>query len=87
LWHDSATLLIRWNYYYNRFLGILLFALLSIAVTYPFLELTSLANSVLSAASLHGTINALWPLTVAVSRSPLSQREVILGLGALGIAT
>ncbi len=87
LWHASATLLIGWNYYYNRFLGILLFTLLSIATTYPFLELTSLANSVLPAASLHGTINALWPLTVAASRLPPSQREVILGLGALGIAT
>jgi len=86
LWHASAILLLGFNYRYNRLLGVLLFTLLTTAVTYPHLVFTSKARSVLPASSLHGALNAVWPLTLLATRLPREQRELLLGLGVLGIA-
>ncbi|MEM1915587.1 MAG: hypothetical protein QXG90_08130 [Candidatus Nezhaarchaeales archaeon] len=61
--------------------------MLSIATTFPHLLLVTASGSVIPAASLHGAINALWGLTIAASNLPLEQREVLLGLGVLGIIT
>jgi len=83
LWHASATLLLGYNYYYNRWLGVPLFTAFTTALTYPLLLFAK--NGVLPAASLHGALNALWPLTVAASYLPPEARELYLGIGALGI--
>jgi len=83
LWHASATLLLGYNYYYNRWLGVPLFTAFTIALTYPLLLFAK--NSVLPAASLHGAVNVLWPLTLAASYLPPEARELYLGIGALGI--
>jgi hypothetical protein len=85
LWHASAILLLGYNYTYNRLLGVLLFTLLAIALTYPHLVFTSRTKSVIPASSLHGAVNAIWPLTLLATRLPVEQREILLGLGVLGI--
>ncbi len=87
LWHAPATILLGYNYQINRYLGLTLFTLLTTALTYPHLRVTTTANSVLPAASLHGTVNALWSLTVLASNLPTEQKEIFLGLGVLGIIT
>jgi membrane protease YdiL (CAAX protease family) len=87
LWHAPAVLLLGYNYSYSRLLGVPLFTALTVALTYPHLVVVSRARSVLPACSLHGALNALWPLTVVATRLPAEQREVLLGLGALGILT
>jgi len=85
LWHATAILLLGYNYTYNRILGVLLFTVLTITLTYPQLVVTSRARSILPACSLHGALNALWPLTLVATRLPVEQRELLLGLGVLGI--
>jgi hypothetical protein len=85
LWHASAILLLGFNYVYNRLLGVLLFTLLAIILTYPHLMFTSKARSVLPAGSLHGAVNAIWSLTLLATRLPREQREILLGLGVFGI--
>jgi len=87
LWHASAIILLGHNYQVNRYLGVLLFTLLTTAFTYPHLLVTRVGKSVLPVASLHGAINALWNLTMVASSLPLREREVLGGLGAIGIAT
>lgn len=87
LWHASAIILLGYNYQVNRYLGVLLFTLLTTVFTLPHLLVTRVGKSVLPAASLHGAINALWGLTIVASSLPLSEREVLGGLGALGIAS
>lgn len=86
LWHAPATLLLGYNYYVNRIPGVAVFTLIAVASTYLHLVVTSIAESVLPAASLHGTVNALWGLTILASRLPQEQRELLTGLGALGLA-
>jgi len=85
LWHAPAILLLGYNYPHGRALGVLLFTLLTVAITYPHLVVTSRARSVLPACSLHGAINALWPLTSLATKLPAEQRELLLGLGLLGV--
>ncbi len=87
LWHSSAILLLGYNYSVNRVLGVLLFTLYAIVVSYPHLLITSAADSVIPASSLHGAVNALWGLTIVASNLSIELREVLLGLGVLGIAT
>lgn len=87
LWHASATALLGHNYQVNRLLGIILFTLLTTAITFPHLLLVTLSDSVIPASALHGAFNALWGLTIVASSLPLEQKEVFLGLGVLGIAT
>jgi len=87
LWHAPATILLGYNYQINRYLGVALFTLLTIALTYPHLLITTTASSVLPAASLHGAVNALWSLTTLASNLPTEQKEIYLGLGILGITT
>ena len=87
LWHASAILLLGYNYYYNRWLGVPLFTAFTTALTYPLLLFAKASNSVLPAASLHGAVNALWPLTLAASYLSPEARELYLGIGALGIVT
>ncbi|MEM2214791.1 MAG: CPBP family intramembrane glutamic endopeptidase [Candidatus Nezhaarchaeales archaeon] len=87
LWHASAIAILGYDYPINRLLGIALFTMLTIATTFPHLLLVTVSSSIIPAASLHGAINALWSLTVVASNLPLEQREVLLGLGAIGIIT
>mgnify|MGYP001772625914 CR=1 FL=1 len=85
LWHAPAILLLGYNYQANRLPGVLLFTLLCISLTYPLLLLRSHSGSLLPAASLHGAFNALWPLTLIATTLPADKREILLGLGVLGI--
>ena len=87
LWHASAIILLGHNYVINRYLGVLLFTLLTTALTYPYLAITRAAGSVLPASSLHGSVNALWGLTIVASNLPAEQKEIFLGLGLFGIVT
>ena len=85
LWHAPAVVLLGYNYPHSRALGVLVFTALTVALTYPHLVVTSKARSVLPACSLHGAINALWPLASLATRLPAEQRELLLGQGLLGI--
>jgi len=85
LWHAPAILLMGYNYAYNRLLGVLLFTALTVVITYPHLYVTGNSGSLWPPSSLHGGINALWNLTLIASRLPMEQREILLGLGAIGI--
>lgn len=85
-WHTSATLLLGHNYIVNREIGsLLLFPLLTLATTYAYLQLVRKSNSVIPAASLHGTFNALWGFTLEVGPLSQSEKELYLGLGVLGL--
>ncbi|MCS7112017.1 MAG: CPBP family intramembrane glutamic endopeptidase [Ignisphaera sp.] len=86
LWHSPAILLLGYNYSINRVLGVALFTLCTIALSYPHLIVTTVTGSVLPASSLHGAVNALWGLTIIASDLPMELKEVWLGLGLLGIA-
>jgi len=46
--------------------------------TYILLVFTSITDSILPAASFHGTFNALWNLTIATSAGPIDQVENLL---------
>lgn len=87
LWHASSIVLLGYNYQVNRLLGVALFTLLAIAITFPHLLLVTKSGSIIPASSLHGAFNALWGLTVVATNLLLEQREVFLGLGLLGITT
>lgn len=88
LWHASSIILLGHNYQVNRVAGIVLFTVLTILFTYPQLLMTDRAGkSVLPASSLHGTINAVWGLTVIATRLPKELGEIVLGLGFTGIAS
>lgn len=86
LWHASSIIVLGHNYQVNRSLGVALFTLLAIAITFPHLLIVTTSGSVIPASSLHGAFNAIWSLTMS-SNLPLEQREVLLGLGVLGIVT
>jgi hypothetical protein len=78
IWHAPAILLLGHNYPENRVLGIALFTLFAISFTPLHVLVRKVSSSVLPAASLHGSMNAIWGLTLLVSSVP---REV----GGLGI--
>ncbi|MEM3757288.1 MAG: CPBP family intramembrane glutamic endopeptidase [Candidatus Bathyarchaeia archaeon] len=87
LWHSPATILLGYNYQVNRLIGMFLFTILAILFTYPQILITSRAEgSVLPASSLHGAINSIWGLTLVASRALSETREILLGLGFMGIA-
>jgi len=86
-WHSSAILLLGYNYTVNRYIGVVLFTLCAIALTYPHLLVSKETYSVVPAASLHGAINALWGLTVVASNLSIELKEILLGLGLLGIVS
>jgi len=86
-WHSSAILLLGYNYTVNRYIGVVLFTLYAIALTYPHLLVSKETSSVIPAASLHGAVNALWGLTILASNLSIELREVLLGLGLLGIVS
>uniref|UniRef100_A0A7C5XGS2 CPBP family intramembrane metalloprotease n=1 Tax=Ignisphaera aggregans TaxID=334771 RepID=A0A7C5XGS2_9CREN len=86
-WHSSATLLLGYNYTVNRYIGVMLFTLYAMALTYPHLLVSKETGSVMPAASLHGAVNALWGLTIVASNLSIELREVLLGLGLLGIVS
>jgi len=85
LWHAPAVVLLGYNYPHSRALGVPVFTALTVALTYPHLVVTSKARSILPACSLHGAINALWPLASLATRLPAEQRELLLGQGLLGV--
>ena len=86
-WHTSAIVLLGFQYTVTRYLGVVLFTLYTIALSYPHLLVTTTTGSVIPAASLHGAVNAIWYITVLASNLPEEQRELFLGLGLLGIVT
>lgn len=87
-WHTSATFFIGHNYLVNREVGgLLLFPLFTLTTTYAYLYFVRKSNSVIPAASLHGTFNALWGFTLEVASIPQNEKELYLGLGILGIIT
>jgi len=82
-WHASAIILLGHNYPDNRFAGVFLFIVFTISATLPHIFVRSISSSVLPAASLHGSINAVWGLTILTTDLP---REVA-GLGPIAYAS
>jgi len=82
-WHASAIILLGHNYPDNRLAGVFLFAIFTISTTMPHIFVRKLSSSVLPAASLHGSINAVWGLTIITTELP---RE-IAGLGPIAFAS
>ncbi|MEM4184944.1 MAG: CPBP family intramembrane glutamic endopeptidase [Nitrososphaerota archaeon] len=82
LWHASGIILLGHNYPENRLLGAALFIAFTASLSLPHADVRRRSSSVLPAASLHGTINAVWGLTILVTTL---QRE-LGGLGPAGIA-
>ncbi|MBS7649231.1 MAG: hypothetical protein QW782_09060 [Candidatus Bathyarchaeia archaeon] len=86
LWHASAIIILGHNYQFNRIVGVVLFTMLTTLFTYPQLLVTNMAGgNVLPAASFHGAINAILALTMIATRLPGEDREILLGLGLMGI--
>jgi hypothetical protein len=78
IWHAPAILLLGYNYPESRVLGTALFTLFAISFTPLHVLMRKISSSILPAASLHGSMNAIWGLTLLISSVP---REV----GGLGI--
>jgi len=87
LWHATAIGLLGHNYPVLRWAGVPLFTAFCVLLTALMLPLVERAGSVLPAASLHGAVNALWGLTVAVTKLEGVAGEAAGGLGALGLAS
>lgn len=85
LWHATAIVLLGHNYQVHRIEGILIFTIITILFTFPHTFVRISSKSVLPAASLHGSINALWGFTFLITKS--SDNEIFGGLGFLGIIT
>ncbi len=83
LWHASAIVLLGHNYPDNRIAGVFLFVVFTVSSTLPHIFVRLISSSVLPAASLHGSINAVWGLTIITTELP---REVA-GLGPLAFAS
>ncbi len=83
IWHAPATLILGFNYPDNRLLGAIIFVPVTVSMSLPHWISRAVSSSVLPAASLHGSINAAWGISLVVSTVP---RE-IGGLGALAIAS
>ncbi|MEM3384643.1 MAG: CPBP family intramembrane glutamic endopeptidase [Nitrososphaeria archaeon] len=84
-WHATAIVLLGHNYQIHRIEGTLLFTAITILFTFSHIFVRISSNSVLPAASLHGSINALWGFTLLITKS--SDNEIFGGLGCLGIIT
>ena len=84
-WHGTAILFLGHNYQIHRIEGIFLFTIIAVLFTFPHVYVRVVSKSILPAASLHGSINALWGFTIFVTQT--SNNEIIGGLGFLGIAT
>jgi len=72
LWHAPLIILFGYNYPTNRFLGMLLYTLICIIWTYILSILKLLGGSIIPAAAMHGTINAVAALmlfTIPVQRT------------------
>jgi len=82
-WHATAIILLGHNYQVHRVEGVFLFTLITVLFTFPLMLARLMSKSVLPAASLHGTINALWGFTTLVTRA--FDNELFGGLGLLGI--
>ncbi|MEM1775927.1 MAG: CPBP family intramembrane glutamic endopeptidase [Nitrososphaerota archaeon] len=83
LWHSPAILLLGYNYPENRVLGVFLFTLFTISCTTPYILVRKMSSSIIPTASLHGSMNALWGITLLITNVP---RE-IGGLGIIAITT
>lgn len=87
-WHAPAIILLGFNYQIERFVGaLLLFPALTTVLTYTLISLVRVSGSILPAASLHGTLNALWSLTILASYLSQREKELYLGVGVLGIVS
>lgn len=82
-WHATAIILLGHNYQVYRIEGVLLFTLITILFTFPHIFVRISSKSVLPAASLHGSINALWGFTILITQT--FNNELLGGLGFLGI--
>ena len=87
LWHATAIVLLGFNYPAARALGVPVFTVFAITLTYPMLLLTSRSKSILPPAALHGALNALWGLTAVTCPLQTSTGELVCGLGVLGIVS
>ncbi|MFN3805404.1 MAG: CPBP family intramembrane glutamate endopeptidase, partial [Pyrobaculum sp.] len=76
-------LLLGHNYPDNRLLGVFLFPVLTTTFSYPLALVRRISSSAFPCASLHGAINAVWPLTLLTTALP---REAG-GLGLLAAAS
>ncbi|MCX8189025.1 MAG: CPBP family intramembrane metalloprotease [Nitrososphaeria archaeon] len=85
LWHATAILFLGHNYQVHRIEGVILFTIITILFTFPHIFVRNSSKSVLPAASLHGSINALWGFTLLITKS--ADNEIFGGLGFLGIFT
>jgi len=85
LWHASAILLLGHNYRVHRVEGVLLFTIFTTVLTVPMVLIRDITDNVFPAASLHGSLNAIWGLTYLLSDFP--NNELYDGLGILGIIT
>lgn len=71
LWHAPLIIIFGYNYPTNRLIGILLYTLICIIWTYILSMLKILGGSIIPAAAMHGTINAVASLmlfTIPVQR-------------------
>ncbi len=83
IWHASAILILGYNYPENRQVGALVFTALTVSMSLPHWISRAASSSILPASSLHGSVNAVWGITVAAGKIP---RE-LGGLGAAGVAS
>jgi membrane protease YdiL (CAAX protease family) len=87
LWHATAIGVLGHNYPVLRWAGVPLFTAFCVLLTALMLPLVERAGSVLPAVSLHGAVNALWGLTVAITKLEGAVGEAAGGLGTLGLAS
>ncbi|HDJ66859.1 MAG TPA: CPBP family intramembrane metalloprotease [Nitrososphaeria archaeon] len=89
LWHAPLIILFGYNYPTNRLLGMLLYTLICIIWTYILSILKLLGGSIIPAAAMHGTINAvvaLMTFTIPIQRTlgmPVGLLSIISSLTIL----
>ncbi len=70
IWHAPAILILGYNYPDNRQAGVLVFTALTVSMSPPHWISRAASSSILPASSLHGSVNAIWGITVAAGKIP-----------------
>ncbi len=84
LWHAPLIILFGYNYPADRLLGLLLYTMVCVIWTYILSILKILGGSVIPAAAMHGTINAM----AAIMLSTIPVRRILgMPVGLLSIAS
>ncbi|MDW7985868.1 MAG: CPBP family glutamic-type intramembrane protease [Nitrososphaerota archaeon] len=83
IWHSPAIILLGYNYPENRVIGVLIFTLFTTSCTPVYIISRKISSSILPTASLHGSVNAIWGLTLLITNIP---RE-LGGLGVIAITS